>query len=462
MLFSNISFIFIFMPITILLYYLVPAKRKNLVLLAASLVFYAWGEPAYVILLILSAMFNYVCGQDIEEKKSHPAKAKNSLIFAIVVNLLILGFFKYYVFLMESINLVSPVEVPYRELAVPVGISFYTLRALSYLLDIYRGEAIPQKKFVSFALYLSLFPQMLAGPVERYVDMESQLEKRKLSPQRFGNGAMLFICGLAKKVILADSLGLLQEQITTLPLGTFSVLTAWIGCAAFAFRFYFEWSGFADMAVGLGRMFGFNLRQNFNYPYTSRSVTEFWKRWNISVTSWFHTYVYEPLNRAGGEASRQILNILLVGALIGLWYGAGWKFLWWGIYAGVILILEHFVWGSGLKRLPKIIQQLYVIVVVFVGWTFFFSPDLSAAMDYMGVLFGMGASTFADTQALYFLVSHWLLWLLCIVGASVRGAEILRSIIEVPQSVQGRKIAACVIYLGMFLVSLAFLLNHFV
>lgn len=271
---------------------------------------------------------------------------------------------------MESINAVFMTEIPYRELVLPVGISFYTLRAVSYLTDIYRGEARAQRKFVSFALYLAMFPIMPAGPVERYAGVNDQLEKRMVTPQRFGNGAMLFVCGLAKKVILADSLGILQEQITGMQIGTFSALTAWVGCGAFAFRFYFELSGFADMAAGFGRMFGFEFHRNFNYPYISRNVTEFWKRWNISVAAWFHTYVYEPMGGDRVDDSRQMWNLLLVGALTGFWYGAKWQFLWWGIYCGIVLVAEQFIWGKGLVRLPKLLQHIYAVVLIFIGWTF--------------------------------------------------------------------------------------------
>lgn len=459
MLFSNISFIFIFLPVTVLVYLLVSPKRKNTVLLAASLVFYAWGEPVYVVLLLLSARFNYFCGQGIEDRRDNPARAKKSLAFAVVINLLILGFFKYYALLMESVNAVSPVEIPYRELALPVGISFYTLRVLSYLIDIYRGEAGAQRKFAGFALYLVMFPAMTAGPVERYAELDRQLEKRMVSPQRFGNGAMLFVCGLAKKVVLADSLGILQEQITGMQIGTFSMLTAWIGCTAFAFRFYFELSGFADMAAGLGRMFGFEFHRNFNYPYISRSVTEFWKRWNISVASWFHSYVYGPLGGDHTDSSRQMWNMLIIGALTGFWYGARWQFLWWGIYFGILLSAERFVWGKWLVRLPKAVQHIYAVIVIFIGWALFFSPDLGLALDYIGVMFGAGASGIADTQALYFLISHWLLLVLSVVGSSSSGTAVIHSIIEVPQSAQGKKIAACVVYMMIFVVSLAFLVT---
>lgn len=461
MLFSNLSFIFIFLPVVVLIYFFVPQKQKNVVFLLASLVFYAWGEPVYVILLLLSAVFNYFCGRDLQEKQDSPVRKKRSLIFAIVINLLILGFFKYYVLFMESINMVSPVELPYRELAVPVGLSIYILRALSYLIDVYRNEAEAQDKFIHLALYLSMFPQMIAGPIDRYINMEKQLEMRTVSLQRFGSGAVLFVCGLAKKVILADSAGILQEQITGLQIGTFSVATAWIGCVAFAFRFYFELSGFADMAVGIGRMFGFDLQRNFYYPYVSRSVTEFWRRWNVSLASWFRVYLYEPLGGSQGEMSGQMWRILLVGMLTGLWYGAEWRFLWWGIYCGIFLILERFVWGKRLAQLPKVVQHLYAIMVIFIGWVFFFTPDLGAALDYIGVMFGMGASALADTQVLYFVLSHWLLLVLCILGTSSRGSEVIRTLLEAPQSMRGKVIVACVVYMAIFLIGLAFLVTKY-
>lgn len=459
MLFSSISFLFIFFPVVILAYFLAPQKGKNFVLLAASLIFYAWGEPVYVVLLLLSSVFNYFSGRDIEAKREDHRSAKRSLIFAIVINLLLLDFFQYYGFMMDNINAIVSVEIPYRELTVPIGISIYTLKALSYLIDIYRKEAGAQKKFVNFALYLALFPQMIAGPVERYVDMETQLEQRSWSPQRFGNGAVLFVCGLARKAVLADSIGILQEEITGLQMGSFSVLTAWIGCAAFAFRFYFELSGYADMAMGLGRIFGFDLHRNFYYPYLSRSISEFWKRWNVSVTTWFRVYVFEPMGGGEKGVPGSLWNLLIVGALVGFWYGAEWRFLWWGIYCGILLILEQYVWGRALHRLPRLIQHIYTIALVFIGWTFFFSPNLGAALDYIGVMFGAGASAFADRQALYFLMTHWLILVLCILGVSARGNAVIQSMIDVPNSPQGKNIAANVIYAIIFLVSLAFLVT---
>ena len=460
MLFSSITFLFLFLPVTVLIYYLVPQKTRNLVLLIASLFFYAWGEPVYVVLMILSILLNFFCGKDIGEKRADPVRAKRSLIFAVVMNVLILGFFKYYGLLMETLNVLFPYEIPYRELALPIGISFYTFQELSYLIDIYRGNAKPQQRLLPFALYISMFPQLIAGPIVRYVDIEAQLLNRVMSMRKFGQGVMYFIVGFAKKVVLADSIGALYEQITALPIGSFSVLTAWVGCLAFAFQIYFDFSGYSDMAIGLGKMFGFEIRKNFQYPYIAKNIGEFWRRWHISLGTWFREYVYIPLGGNKCPASRHLLNLLIVWALTGLWHGAQWNFLVWGLYYGVILILERYVWGRALGRLPAFVQHIYTFVLVLIGWVFFFSPSLGAAMDYLGVMFGAGASAWIDRQGFYFLLTHWLLFLLCVIGSSLRGMNILRLLTGSYESRRIRQIAACVVYIGMFLVSLAFLVTE--
>ena len=318
---------------------------------------------------------------------------------------------------METLNVLFPYEIPYRELALPIGISFYTFQELSYLIDIYRGNAKPQQRLLPFALYISMFPQLIAGPIVRYVDIEAQLLNRVMSMRKFGQGVMYFIVGFAKKVVLADSIGALYEQITALPIGSFSVLTAWVGCLAFAFQIYFDFSGYSDMAIGLGKMFGFEFRKNFQYPYIAKNIGEFWRRWHISLGTWFREYVYIPLGGNKCPASRHLLNLLIVWALTGLWHGAQWNFLAWGLYYGVILILERYVWGRALGRLPAFVQHIYTFVLVLIGWVFFFSPSLGAAMDYLGVMFGAGASAWIDRQGFYFLLTHWLLFLLCVIGS---------------------------------------------
>ncbi len=460
MLFSSITFLFMFLPVTVLIYYLVPQKKRNIVLLIASLFFYAWGEPVYVVLMILSILLNFYCGKDIGEKSEDPLRRKRSLIFAVVMNVLILGFFKYYGLLMETLNVLFPYEIPYRELALPIGISFYTFQALSYLIDIYRGNAKPQERLLPFALYISMFPQLIAGPIVRYVDIEAQLQNRVMSMRKFGQGLMYFLVGFAKKTVLANSIGALYTQISEQQIESFSVLTAWVGCLAFAFQIYFDFSGYSDMAIGLGKMFGFEFRKNFQYPYIARTIGEFWRRWHISLGTWFREYVYIPLGGNKCPVSRHVLNILIVWALTGLWHGAQWNFLVWGLYYGILLILEKYVWGNVIGKLPKIVQHIYTIILVLIGWVFFFSPSLDAAMDYLGVMFGMGANGFLDRQGFYFLLTHWLLFLLCIIGSSMRGMNVLRLLTNSYENRRVRQAAVCIVYIGMFLISLAFLVTE--
>ena len=460
MLFSSMTFLFVFLPVTLAVYYLAPAQMRNLVMLAASLFFYAWGEPVYIILMLLSILMNYYCGLDIDGKRNSPQLARRSLIFAVAANVLVLGFFKYYGLIMETVNGTLPVDIPYRVLPLPIGISFYTFQALSYIVDVYRGEARAQKKFTWFASYICMFPQLIAGPIIRYVDIEEQLRQRSFGIVKFGRGAMFFIRGLAKKVVIANSIGTVYEQVMQLPVGTVSVLTAWVGCLAYAFQIYFDFSGYSDMAVGLGKMFGFEFRRNFHYPYVSKSITEFWRRWHISLSTWFREYVYIPLggNRCSGQ--RNMVNLILVWALTGLWHGAEWNFLFWGLYYGVLLILEKHVWGALMDRLPGVIQHIYTFVLVMVGWVFFFSPDLGSALDYIGMMFGMGASALADRQAVFLLTTHWLLFLLCILGSSSIGWTILRAFMESYKKGRTQRIMSCVIYMGIFLVSVAFLVTE--
>lgn len=460
MLFSSMTFLFAFLPVTVAVYYLVPQKFKNIVMLIASLIFYAWGEPMYIVLMILSIIMNYFCGLDIVQKAADPVRKKRSLILAVVVNIFLLGFFKYYGFLMETVNAVLPFDMPYRMLPLPIGISFYTFQSLSYLIDIYRGEVRAQKNLLDFALYISMFPQLIAGPIVRYVDIEQQLKNRTLNSVKFGQGAILFIQGLAKKVILANSMGAVHEQVISQQIGTISVLTAWAGCIAFAFQIYFDFSGYSDMAVGLGKIFGFEFRKNFYYPYISKSITEFWRRWHISLSTWFQEYVYIPLGGSRCSAGKHVRNLLIVWVLTGFWHGAEWNFFFWGLYYGVILILEKYVWGVMVERLPKAVQHIYAFVTVLIGWVFFFSPNMDYAGEYLGVMFGIGARGLADSQALFLILTHWLLILLCILGSSVRGLSVLQSVISVSGNVRAQRIISFVVYIGMFLISLAFLVTE--
>lgn len=460
MLFSSITFLFIFLPLTLLLYYLVPVRMKNYVMLAASLIFYAWGEPVYIILMILSIILNYFCGQDIYEKRDNARAMKMSLMFGVVMNLLILGFFKYYGLLMDTINAILPIDIPYRVLALPIGISFYTFQAMSYLIDVYRKEVKPQENILYFALYISMFPQLIAGPIVRYIDIEEQLKERSINSTKFGEGAMYFIRGLAKKVVLANTFGSVYEQVAAMQMGSFSTLTAWVGAIAYAFQIYFDFGGYSDMAIGLGKMFGFEFLPNFNYPYIAKSITDFWRRWHISLSTWFREYVYIPLGGNRCTPSRHILNLLIVWMLTGLWHGAQWNFMFWGLYYGMILILEKYLWGSKIEKLPSAVQHIYAFVLVLFGWVFFFSPTLGYAGQYLKVMFGIGAKGIFDKQGFFMIFTNWLLIVIAILASAPRGYKLLKKITGCWQSEEVRAIVTCAVYIAMFLLCIAFLVTE--
>lgn len=458
MLFSSITFLFLFLPVVLAVYYLVPGKGKNMFLLLASLFFYAWGEPVYVILMILSILLNYFCGRDIETHGDEPDKKKFDMIFAVTVNLLILAFFKYYGFLLDTVNALFPVNITYRELPLPIGISFYTFQAISYIVDIYRGKAHPQKRIVDFALYISMFPQLIAGPIVRYQDIEHQFRNRKLSIRRLGHGAMYFIIGLGKKTVLANSAGAVFGQIAEMPTGSLSVLTAWIGVFSYAFQIYFDFSGYSDMAIGLGKMFGFEFKKNFDYPYVSKSVTEFWRRWHISLGTWFREYVYIPLGGNRCSIVRNICNLMIVWTLTGMWHGAAWNFIAWGVYYGCLLVMEKYVWGASLDTLPNAARHIYTGIMVLVGWVFFFSPSLGYALRYLWAMVGGGAGI-VDKEGGFLFFSHWLLFLLAILGSSSLGMRLMDRLPRTLRSAKASTIASVVLYMGIFVISIAFLVT---
>ena len=458
MLFSSITFLFLFLPIMLAVYYIAPFRLKNGLLLTASLFFYAWGEPVYIILMVLSILLNYFCGMDIENNSENEARAKRSLIFAVVVNILLLVFFKYFGFFVESINGLFRVHIPYRELALPIGISFYTFQELSYIIDVYRGKVKAQHSLVDFALYVSLFPQLIAGPIVCYEEIEEQLSSRKISARKLGNGAMLFIVGLAKKVILANTMGEIFEQITSTATSNLTVLMAWLGCITYAFQIYFDFSGYSDMAIGLGRMFGFEFRKNFDIPYVSKSVTEFWRRWHISLSSWFREYVYIPLGGNRVTISRNILNLMIVWALTGMWHGAAWNFIVWGLYYGVILVFEKYVWGAIVDSLPAALQHVYALVLILVGWVFFFSPSLGAAIRYLFAMVGGGAG-FVDREVFFVIFTHWLFYLLAVIASTAVGGKVLKKILNCSRKSFVRTAVTIVVFFGMLAVSVAYLIT---
>ncbi len=458
MVFSSITFLFLFLPVVLAVYYIAPEKLKNIILLVASIFFYAWGEPVYVVLMLLSILLNYFCGLDIGRKAEDPVRAKRSVIFAVAVNILILGFFKYYGFLLDMLNSVLPGEIPYRELSLPIGISFYTFQSLSYIIDVYRKKVKPQNSLLLYAVYISMFPQLIAGPIVRYIDIEEQLANRKTSVVRLGRGAVLFIRGLAKKAVIANMTGEIFQQISDMQASQMTFLMAWLGCVSYAFQIYFDFSGYSDMALGLGRMFGFEFQKNFDYPYTSKSITEFWRRWHISLSTWFREYVYIPLGGNRCSGGRNMVNLMIVWTLTGMWHGAAWNFIVWGVYYGVLLVMEKYVWGASLDQFPSPVRRIYSLVLILIGWVFFFSPSIGYALRYLAAMFGGGAGI-ADRGAWFIIFSHWLLYLLAVLGSTRVGYRLIRGVTEIWDGSRARTAAALVLYFGMFLVSVAFLVT---
>ena len=458
MLFSSIVFLFKFLPAVMLLYYLLPVRFRNVILLLASLVFYAWGEPVYLFLMLLSILFNYFSGLDIARNLQDKRAAKRSLVFNLIINLAVLGFFKYEGFVLDTLNGILPVHISYHALPLPIGISFYTFQILSYIIDVYRGNVKVQTNLPNFALYVTMFPQLIAGPIVQYADVDEQLASREISRTKFGEGSMYFIRGLAKKVLLANTSGMIFTEVSGLAKDNIAVMTAWLGAFAYMFQIYFDFSGYSDMAIGLGKMFGFEFNMNFNYPYVSKSITEFWRRWHISLSSWFRDYVYIPLGGNRVSKIKHIRNLLIVWFLTGLWHGAAWNFVAWGLYYGVILIIEKYLLSQVLDRLPDVVRHIYSIVLVVIGWVLFFSSSFGQAADYIRVMFGAGAHGFADRESMYLLTSNLILWLILIFGSTplvhFRYEHMLRS------KKWNTTIINSVVYAALFIVCIAYLVTE--
>ena len=395
MVFSSYTFLFYFLPPLLILYYLIPRRSlggRNLVLLAFSLFFYFAGGPRHLPLMLLSIAINYVGGLLCAKRR------RWALVLTMAVNLGLLGWFKYAGFVGENLQALGlPLSVP--EVVLPIGISFFTFQGMSYVIDVYRGDTPPAKNPLQVALYIALFPQLVAGPIVRYTTVAEELVSRRETFDDFAAGALRFSFGLAKKMLLANNLSLMaDEAFSTAPIGA---AAAWLGAIAYTGQIYFDFSGYSDMAIGLGRMFGFHFEENFNYPYLSRSVTEFWRRWHMSLSGWFRDYVYIPLGGSRAGTAKQVRNILLVWTLTGLWHGAAWNFLLWGLYFGILLLGEKFWWGKALERAPSPLRHLYAMVIVVLGWVLFRCEGLSAVGSYLGAMFGLSGGGWG--QALYFL-----------------------------------------------------------
>ena len=387
MIFSSIPFLFFFFPIAMIVYYVIPFKYKNITLLIFSLIFYAWGEPIYIVLMLFSSLVDYFSGLMMEKYDNNPGKRKLFLVISIIINLSLLGFFKYADFLVGSFNDIFNTSIPLLKLGLPIGISFYTFQTMSYTIGLYQRKYKTEHNFISFFTYVSMFPQLIAGPIVRYETVEKELRERVINFDNFSQGLLRFFKGLFKKVLIANTVGYLWTVISVMESSSISIATAWLGIIAFTIQIYFDFSGYSDMAIGMGKMLGFNYLENFNYPYIAKSITDFWRRWHISLSSWFKDCLYIPLG--GNRVSKllNIRNILIVWFLTGLWHGAAYNFILWGLYYGIILVLEKYVLKDFLLKIPNWVKHLYTMFLVIIGWVIFAFDDMSALGSYFGYLF---------------------------------------------------------------------------
>ena len=407
--------------------HLVPRKMKNLVLFLGSLVFYAWGEPVYIFLMLFSTISDYVWGRLIEEYRGKD-HSRIFLLCSIGINLFILGFFKYADFLLQTVNTVFGTSIPLLKLPLPIGISFYTFQTMSYVIDVYRGDTKAQRNILQFGVYVTMFPQLIAGPILKYHQVERYLQDRRTDLDAISYGAKRFVTGLAKKVLLANNLGLLWKQITELGTDQMSVLMAWLGIAAFALQIYFDFSGYSDMAIGLGAVLGFHFPENFNYPYVATSVKDFWHRWHISLSTWFKEYVYIPLGGNRKGLPRQLFNILVVWMLTGIWHGAGWNFLFWGLWFAFFLILEKLFLGDILESAPKVFGRIYTLAVVLISWVFFALESPGEILAYLQAMFGMNGVGPVNSLAMFLSNEYLVLLVIALVACLPLGSRLVHAL----------------------------------
>ncbi|MGL6105479.1 MBOAT family O-acyltransferase [Romboutsia sp.] len=426
MVFSNTLFLYLFLPLNLFIYYgFKSRKAKNLTLIIFSLIFYAWGEPLWIVLLLFSSLVDYYHGLFIERHRGTKL-AKLGLISSIIINLGLLITFKYSAFIYENINMIFNLSLEIPKFSLPIGISFYTFQTLSYSIDVYKGEVKAQRSFLKFLMYVSLYHQLVAGPIVRYVDVEDEIENRVSNISNVSDGINRFVVGLAKKVMIANVAGEFAAQYMNSNLQSITMVEAWFGIIMFTIQIYFDFSGYSDMAIGLGKMFGFTYMENFNYPYISKSATEFWRRWHISLGSFFRDYVYIPL---GGNRKNMILNLLVVWFLTGIWHGASWNFIVWGLYFGTIVYLEKKFLINLLKKLPKFISHIYLLLIVIIGWTIFYFTDMNSVVEYLKILFGLSNNAFSNSE-IGLVITNNIYWIVLAIIASTPIVKKLKQMIN--------------------------------
>lgn len=414
MIFSSLVFLFVFLPLIIFLYYISKDKYKNYLLLIASLFFYAWGEPIYVVIMLISIMANFIFGKKVYIENDS-RKRDIWLTISIIFNISMLGFFKYTGFFIDNINGLFGSNIKRWDISLPLGISFFTFQAMSYVIDVYRNDAKVQKSFLNLALYISLFPQLVAGPIVRYQTIADQIEHREHNLQKFENGVTRFIIGLSKKVILSNSLGMLADTIFNMQVSNLTVVSAWLGIISYSLQIFFDFSGYSDMAIGLGKMFGFEFLENFNYPYISKSASEFWRRWHISLGSWFRDYIYIPLGGNKKGKLNTYINLFIVWFLTGFWHGASWTFIAWGIYFGVLIAMEKAFLDKILEKIYLPFRHLYLIIIVMIGWIFFRSETFTQAYNYIKVLFGLSNNLLYNNLTITYLNDYMYIIILSLI-----------------------------------------------
>lgn len=460
MVFSSLLFLFRFLPVVLAVYYILPKRFRNLVLFLSSLVFYAWGEPVYVVLVLFSTVTDYLAGMAVSyyKGKGLQKRAFAAVLCSAVTNLSLLGFFKYAGFLVGNINRLAGTDIPMVNVALPIGISFYTFQTMSYTVDVYRNDADVQKDFIAFGAYVALFPQLVAGPIVQYKTVAVQLKGRRESVDLFCNGIFRFVAGLGKKVLIANQMGMLWEEIAAMDTRGLATATAWLGVLAFTFEIYFDFSGYSDMAVGLGAMFGFTFPENFNYPYESKSITEFWRRWHISLGTWFREYVYIPLGGNRKGIARQFINIAIVWFLTGMWHGAYWNFILWGVYYGILLVLEKLLWKRLLVKLPSLTRHIYTMAAVVFGWALFAWQDMADATAFMCTMFMQAGAGFANVHTIYLACSYFVLLIIAAVFSSSMPKKFITSRLF-PEGTARRGIAGMVFVAAISAACIAVLVN---
>ncbi len=459
MVFSSLEFLLAFLTVTLLVYFVVPLKLRNIVLLVVSLIFYGWGEPVYVFLMIFTITVDYIFGLLVEraQKRDDPKRARLHLILSVVINLAILGFFKYYNFFVSNLRLIPGLDwLPLLDLELPIGISFYTFQALSYVIDVYRRDTGAQHNIASFGAYVTLYPQLIAGPIVRYKDVDDQLSVREHSVPLFAEGCRTFIAGMGKKILLANTAGQLWEYFRAIPTDERTVAAAWMGMLCYAFQIYFDFSGYSDMAIGLGKMIGFRFIENFNYPYISKSITEFWRRWHMSLSTWFRDYVYIPLGGNRCSKLKQLRNIFVVWFLTGFWHGASWNYILWGLYYFMLLMIEKTFLLDKLKKAPAFVSHIYTLFFILFGWLLFVFEDLSAGFVWLGNMFGVGTIQAVSAGDVYNLVRNLAFFVILAVAATPLPKKLYRKLTEKSNAA---RIVASVGGIVMLLVCMAYLVD---